>query len=194
MLIDLSLPVRTNIPLSVMEEKTPAAVRAADLIAQGHVGTHVDRLLGSEIPLEFSRPRALCFDVRPWSDTREIVREDLPLTLLQPGDAVLFHTGAMARHGYGSAAYLAHPLVLSWEVINELLQRKVRFIGVDAGGLRPGEDHRAVDEHCERGGAYVIENLRQLEDVPVGTAFTLQVAWFDAGGTGLPCRVVAEVA
>ena len=185
MLIDLSLPL----------EKAPAEgarQRESDLFRLGHYGTHLDRLLGSAIPLDYFKNRALLFDISAFSQQRPVRVNDLPLELLREGDFVLFHTGALLRNPYASKEYLSEYIEFSWELLDALLRKKVRFIGLDARGLRRNEEHRVADTLCEESGAFVIENMANTELLPERRPFTVYAACFDAGGTGLPCRVFAE--
>ena len=154
-------------------------------------GAHLDRLLETPIPLDSFRSRGLLVDVRDECARREIRPDDLPERVL-PGDFVIFWSGRLERLGYGSREYLDAPFALSWELVDHLLERRVRFIGVDARGIRGNAEHRRADEHYERGGAFVIENLSDLERLPVGMPLTVYTLCFDNGGTGVPCRVVAE--
>ncbi len=158
------------------------------------MGTHLDRLLGSEIPPHYFKSRAVLFDVRAFCLEREVDAKDISFELIKPGDFVMFHTGHIARYGYGSHDYLKVPFDVSWDIVGHFLERKVHYIGVDARGIRRNEEHREVDERCERAGVYVIENINNMEKLPVRKAFTAYTMCFDAGGTGLPCRVMAETA
>jgi kynurenine formamidase len=185
MLIDLSLPVAAA-------DQAGAEGRDAALARLGHAGTHLDKVLGTTVPLEYFRSRGLLFDVR--GREGEVGVGDIPLDLAQPGDFILFRTGLLAEHGYASAAYMKAPFALAWELIAALERLRVRFIGVDARGLRNGAEHRQADERCERAGIYVVENMNNLDQLPATTAFTAHAAWFDFGGTGIPCRVLAETA
>ena len=106
---------------------------------------------------------------------------------------MIFHTGALVRHAYGSKGYLEEFFELSHEVIDRLIARRIRFIGLDARGIRGGEEHREADARCERGGVYVIENLAATEHLPACVPFVVYAACFDSGGSGVPCRVIAEI-
>lgn len=187
MFYDLSLPLRAGIPASV--QKT---FNKKSLISQGHVGTHLDRLLESEMPLHYFKSRAVLFDVSGFCLDREVDAKDVSFELIQPGDFVMFHTAHVSRYGYGSHGYLNASFDVSWDLVQHLLERKVHYIGVDARGLRRNEEHRVVDERCERAGVFVVENINNMEKLPVRKAFIAYTMCFDAGGTGLPCRIVAE--
>ena len=186
MLVDLSLPPEKP-------RREDAGRREAELFRLGHYGTHLDRLLGSTIPLEYFESRALLFDISGFSRERPVHSRDVALDTVREGDFILFHTGALLRNTYARKEYMTEFIEFSWEVINALLQRKIRFIGLDARGLREGEEHREADTLCEESGVYVIENIVNTEQLPPGEPFTLYTTWFDTRGTGLPCRLVARV-
>ena len=187
MFVDLSLP------LAGIPEDGAHREREKDLFRLGHYGTHCDRLLKTEIPLEYMKSRAVKLDVSEFSRFRPVLADDIAADLIQPGDFVLLHTGAMGRNPYASKAYLDEFIEVSWECITLLLEKRARFIGLDARGLRRNEEHREADTLCERAGTFVIENLANTGALPEKTPFTLYAAWFDTGGTGVPCRAVAEL-
>ena len=187
MIIDLSLPLMLEKPLASGSPRDEALARL------GHTGTHLDRILGSAIPIEYTKSRGVLIDVSAFSRQRETQPGDLPTGLVRAGDFVLFRTGAIRRHAYGSPDYRREHVALSWKTIDSLVESRVRFIGVDARAIRPDEDHRDADSRCEQAGAYVIENLTGLEALPEGVPFTVYTAWFDLGGSGIPCRVTAEI-
>ena len=117
----------------------------------------------------------------------------MPLDMVRQNDSVLFHTGAMLRNPYASKEYLAEHIEFSWDLITALLEKDIRFMGLDARGLRMNEEHRKADMLCEDSGTFVIENLTNTELLLVNTPFMLYAAWFDSGSSGLPCRVIAEI-
>jgi kynurenine formamidase len=186
MLIDLSLPLEKRQPENMEQRET-------DLFRFGHYGTHLDRLLNRSVSIDYFKSRALLFDISAFSRQRPVLDSDLAFELVQEGDFILFHTGAILRNAYASKEYLNEYIEFSWEVLHAFLKRKVHFIGLDARGIRRNEEHRKADILCEESGTFVIENLANTEKLPVCQSFTIYTAWFDTGGTGLPCKVVAEV-
>ena len=184
-LIDLSLPLRKP-------ELDSVGQRDAELFRQGHYGTHLDRHTVDAVPLEYFKSRALLFYLGAFSAQRPVEKEDVPLDMVRQNDSVLFHTGAMLRNPYASRGYLAEHIEFSWDLITALLEKDIRFMGLDARGLRMNEEHRKADMLCEDSGTFVIENLTNTELLPVNTPFMLYAAWFDSGSSGLPCRVIAE--
>lgn len=158
-------------------------------LAMGHVGTHLDTYNKSIIPLDYFKSPGILFDVR---HTKEVTLADLQPELIGKNCFVLFRTGQMERCSYGDQAYFTDHPQLSDEVIALLLQKQVRFIGIDSPGIRQHAQHEQADRKCEQHGCYVIENLTNLQQLPAKN-FTVYTMWLDdAAMTGLPCRVLAE--
>jgi Predicted metal-dependent hydrolase len=187
MLYDLSLPLRGAEARSEHFNQ-----RDSGIARLGHVGTHLDRVLGTTVPLDYFRSRGLLFDVSGFCGEREVLPGDISLETVQRADFILFRTGYLTAHGYGTPPYMQAFFALSWKLIDALLDKDVHFIGLDARGVRPNEEHKEADSRCERRGVFVIENLNTLEVLPREIPFTAFVMCFDAGGSGVPCRVIAE--
>lgn len=190
MLIDLSLSLAdAKIKNSKGENFGP---RDQQIIKLGHYGTHLDRLLKSEIPLDYFKSRALVVDLRARGWDCEY-KSDILNNRMQAGDFIIFRTGIMEKYPYGTKDYQKSQPNFSWELIRKLGSSKVHFIGLDARGLRGGEEHAEADRECEAEGIYVIENLTNINKLPLDHFFTIYTAWFDTGGSGIPCRVIAEI-
>ena len=185
--------IELSLPLAADQTEWQANNREENLMRLGHKGTHLDKVLGSTVPLDYFKSRALVIDVSAFCQSRAVEAADIPWEQIHTGDFVLFHSGAMQRHGYGSRAYLDEYFELSWPVIDALIERKVRFIGLDVRGVRQNAEHREADARCEQGGVYVIENLTGTERLPVLSPLTIYAMCFDLGGSGVPCRVIAEL-
>lgn len=189
MLHDLSLSLSSDSP--IFEQIAQAAPGP---FASGHVGTHLDTLLQNPIPLEWMVRQGVLIDVR--AQGNEVGMAALSDVALKPGDFVIFHTGHMAVHDYGTAAYFADHPQLDWAVVEFLVARQVSFIGIDAPALRRGRDeHFKVDTYCEERHAYVVENLTNLEGLAATSQrrFPLRLGWLGHRGmTGIAIRVVAE--
>ena len=184
MLIDLTLKVESNSPIFGWVES-----QLNKLAALGHVGTHLDTHSRSTVPLDYFKSRGVVFDVKGKS---EIDVSDVDLSKINKGDFVLFYTGSIEKFVYGSGEYFGEHPQLSPELIDELLSRQIRFIGVDAAGIRRGDEHGIADKHCESCGVYVIENLHNLGAIKADE-FTVFSMWIDDSElTGLKCRVIAE--
>ena len=193
MKIDLSVPV-TQETLDKLSAFSKSRNDGVDLF--GHMGTHLD-LMGETFDIDRSEAPGIVFDVSAIKD-REIWPEDVDLSKVREGDFVVFHTGALDGFGYGNGDYfLLEAPQLSYALIDELMDRKAAFIGVDMGGARKAAEHRRVDEYCAERGVFIVENLANLERLSRLAAdgrFEARIYPLNlAGATGLPCRVIAEV-
>lgn len=160
-------------------------------IAMGHVGTHLDSYLKSNIPMEYFKRNGILIDVSEFCEKREVNLKDIENYNIQSGDFVLFKTNRINKI-YGTKEYFYNHPTLSNEVINELCRKKISFIGIDAAGIRRGEEHRDADVFCEKNNIYVIENLSNLDKIS-NDNFTIYTMWLDDNiSTGLKCRVIYE--
>lgn len=158
-------------------------------VAMGHVGTHLDTYQKSQLPLDYFRSEGVLFDVR---NIAEVTPEQIRIDQIKEGDFVLFRTGRMETCGYGTPDYFADHPQLSHALIARLLEKKIRFIGVDCPGIRQHGEHEPADRLCEQHGVYVIENLRNLDAISQ-PRFTVYTMWLDDEVmTGLRCRVIAD--
>lgn len=159
-------------------------------VAMGHIGTHLDTYEKSNIPLEYFKSSGILFDVRGIS---EVTSKDVDTTLIQSGDFVMFRTGCIEEHSYGDPQYFENHPQLSKELIDILTEKKIYFIGVDCPGIRQNSEHEQADRFCEQRGIYVIENLKNLNNIPV-QRFIAYTMWLeDEVMTGLKCRVIVEM-
>ena len=181
MLIDLTTIVPMN---SSLPEK------AKDFAATGHIGTHLDTYEKTPIPLEYFRSSGVVFDVR---GIEEVQVSDIDLDRIPAQSFVLFRTGRIEEYPYGTPNYGKDHPQLSHELIEALLEKCIRFIGVDCQGIRRHEEHTPADRLCEKNGIYVIENLQNLGEL-TEQDFTVYTMWLDDPDlTGLRCRVIAEI-
>ena len=164
----------------------------------GHVGTHLDTHLKTVIPLEYISNRGILFNVSEVSHN-EIQIDDIDSAIIRKNDFVIFQTNEIGKYGYGTTEYFADGMELSHELIDFLISKKVRFIAIDALGIRKGEEHTPTDKKCESNGIYVIENLDNLSlvsdqlKISGKLDFTIHIMWMNYEGSGLPCRVIAEI-
>lgn len=154
---------------------------------QSHVGTHIDTynktLLGKS-PIHI---RGVLVDVLGKVD---IGVEALDKVEVKEGDFVMFRTGYMEKFGYGSNEYfnLEGAPWLKDELIDVLLEKKVKFIGIDLHGIKHREAHKKIDIYCEEAGSYVVENLKNLDKV--GKEVDLEVSWEQVKeGTAIPVEI-----
>ena len=192
--------MKLNLSLKVEKEQLEAwgllsqSVRP-DIDKAGHIGTHFD-VMDKEFPLENIITKGKIFDISRIT-AHEVKGEDLDLSGVDQKDFVIFHSGILKKFGYGTKKYFSTYIELSDELIDDLIAKKVSFIGVDMAGAKGPKDHPRIDQYCADKGVFVIENLDNL-DILVKEAehkpFTVYTFPLNFHGfTGLPCRVVAEI-
>ena len=161
----------------------------------GHLGTHFD-VMNQEFPLECVKRVGRLLDITSIKN-REVGLGDLQ-TSVEKDEFVIFRTDYAAEIGYGGPNYNFKSAELSDDVVTYLLERGVSLIGVDAASIQRPAKHRQVDERCAAQSVFVVENLCNLDALAkaaAGRSFTLYCAPLKFRGlTGIPCRVVAEVA
>lgn len=188
MLIDLSLAISAD-------QISGGTELVQKLIEHGHAGTHFDVVYG-KFSLENFRTNGKVIDISHIRD-REVEVTDLSDVPLEKGDTVIFHTGYVEELGYDiTTDYVEKSAELSDEAVAYVVDRGVSLICVDAVGLQNNKKHHAVDKYCGDRGIFIVENLNnvgKLLDVagPI-TIYTAPLPRVDL--SGLPCRVVAEVA
>lgn len=163
------------------------------LAAMGHIGTHLDTYCKRPVPLEYFKSNGLLVDVTSIAQEREIGLEDIENVAVPDKGFILFRTDQLAKYGYGTDAYFHNAPQLSHELIRFLLEKKVRFIGIDCEGLRRRNEHREADILCEKNDTYVIENLCEMDKITASN-FTVYTMWLDDEElTGLKCKVLVEL-
>ena len=185
--------MKVDVTLKITPKMTADAQGNEKKAQVGHLGTHFD-VMNKEFPLEYTERRGIVFDVSNVKD-RDIDVDDVDLGRLSPDMFVAFYTGFIEEEGYGTKRYFTEHPQLSVALIEELLQRQVSIIGVDFAGVRRGREHTPMDQRCADRGAFVVENLCNLQKLAeTGGEFTAHTYPMSYEGmTGLPCRVVAEL-
>lgn len=190
MYIDLTLSTdKWNIKKEVLDDRSTAIVNS------GHVGTHIDIPLKTEIPLDYMLNRALLFDVSHIKG-RDIEVDDIDILSIQAGDCILFKTDRIKDFPYGTKDYFHKHPQLSDALIDRLIEKQIHIIAIDAAGIRRGREHVLADKRCEAQGIYIIENIDNLDQLTEKTKapFMVHIMWLRfPGKTGLPCRVVASI-
>lgn len=190
MLLDLTLSIEMNDPVV-----GKANMDQNSFMSAGHIGTHLDTYLQSDIPLAYHARRGVVLDARGFGEA-DIDTSVLPDGAVEAGDFVIFHTGFLERFPYGTREYFRDHPQLSWALIDLLIDKKVSFIGIDAAGVRRGEEHGVADRKSEGGGVYIIENLANttaLSEAAGDRSFKVFTGWTGLKGySGLSCRVIAE--
>jgi kynurenine formamidase len=188
MLIDLSLP------LSVAEI-SGGEDYVRKIVDAGHAGTHFD-VMDKVFPLESFRTSGKVVDISHIRD-REVEIHDMDGVELEKGDIIIFYSGWVDEIGYDTRHdYVYKSAELSDAVIEYVVAKGVKLIGVDAAGAQKPKKHAAVDQYCADRGVFIIENLNNVKQLLAlekpFTVYTAPISRTDL--TGLPCRVLAEIA
>ncbi|WP_144141097.1 cyclase family protein [Paraburkholderia sp. BCC1884] len=190
MLHDLTLSIDMNDPVV-----GKANMDQHSFMSAGHIGTHLDTYLQSTIPPEFCVRKGKVYDATAFAG-RDV---DLSVLDRQPpeaGDFAIFHTGFLEKYSYGTREYFKDHPQLSWELIDHLIEKGVSFIGIDAAGVRRGDEHGVADRRAEEGGVYIIENLANIGRLAHSAKegdFKVFTGWTGLRGfSGLSCRVIAD--
>lgn len=185
-----------DITTTVSSELLARAHKNLELAFNGHVGTHFD-VMDKEFPLEYMDLEAIVFDVAEGASKEEITVDDISLECVREGMFVAFRTGFIEQEGYATKRYFSQHPQLSFGLINALLDKRVRIIGVDFAGVRRGNEHTPTDQLCADHGVFIVENLCNLSALLVGKPqVTCRVGTYPVkfeGQTGLPCRVIARL-
>jgi kynurenine formamidase len=128
-------------------------------------------------------------DVRGRAAGERVDVDALPADLA--GRALLFNFGW--SHHWGREEYQTYPH-LSSELIDRLIERRVKLVGVDTVNIDDKRDlSRPAHTKLLRAGILILENLRGLEQLH-GREFRLfAVPWKAMGVAALPVRAFAEV-
>lgn len=195
-----------DITTSVSAELLAKAQQNLKLAFNGHVGTHFD-VMNKVFPLDYMELDAIVFDVSKCTATAEVGTEgktvteiglgDVDLDAVHEGMFVAFHTGFIEAEGYATPKYFRQHPQLSFELINALLDKHIRIIGIDFAGVRNGKEHTSTDQLCADKGVFIVENLCNLASILEGKKQAVcKIGTYPIkfeGQTGLPCRVIAKV-
>lgn len=177
------------------------------LILSDHGPTHVDSISHFDpaegaatidrMPLDLFWGEGTCIDISATPPREYCSAGDLDAALessgarLEPGDVLLFHTGAFERHG-GTDEYLTQYPGLDESAAEWVVQREVKVFGVDCPSPdSPASPTYPVHLACREAQLPHYENLAGLAPL-VGRRFTffglpLKVT----GGHGSPVRAAA---
>ena len=189
MLIDITLKITPKMISDAHEHDKKALC--------GHLGTHFD-VMNKEFPLEYIERKAIVIDVNNTDNNIDIIRKnDIDLNEIESDMFVGIYTGFIEKVGYGGKKYFTKHPVLSNELIETLIEKRISIIGIDFPGIRRGNEHTPKDQYCADRGIFIIENLCNLYKILNGNkskkflANTYPLNYTDM--TGLPCRVVAKI-
>jgi kynurenine formamidase len=187
----------TDLTLSVTKEMMNQAGAHERMVAFGHLGTHFD-VMNLTFPLENALRSAAFYDLTAQAlSGNDLILSQEALSFLRPGDFAIFYTGTIERIPYGTKDYFSDHPQLSDTLVDELIERGVAMIGIDAAGIRRGSAHTPKDQYCADHGVFVVENLCNLASVLNGQkvarcdVYTFPVKFETM--SGLPCRVLARL-
>ena len=198
--IDLSVVINENTPVYPGDPKTkvePAGTFSADsymdhVISLGtHVGTHIDAPLHmledgkslDQIPIEQFVGRGRLIKISKF-DLTQVQAADLA-----EGDIVLFATGMSAK--YHEPIYFEQYPVMTEEIADYLVSKKVKMVGLDTGNVDIEADF-PIHKKLLSGGVLIIENLTNLQALD-GQNFTVYALPLKLDVDGAPARVVAVI-
>jgi len=170
-----------------MPEKLREWAEKQDEHQARHVGTHIDIYNYSSLDLSLKLCRGIVVDVRCLD---RIDYERVKKIEVEKGDFVIFRTGFMEKFGYGTEKYLnfKDAPFLTDEAVDFLIDKGVKFIGIDLHGIQHGKDHRKIDEYTESKGTYVIENMTNLDKF--FGILQLKLEWDQKeGATAIPVKI-----
>ena len=179
MLKDITLKITKQ-----LQKKAPS-----NQLLAGHLGTHFD-CMNKQFPLEYARSKGYIIDVSTIRE-REVTINDVDLSKITKDMFVGFCFGFLDEVGYGTEEYHFGP-ELSKKLIDALLEKKVRMIGVDLMGVRRGKEHTPTDQYCADHDVFIIENLCNMKNVTSRDVIVNVYPLSFEGTTGLPCRVIVE--
>lgn len=194
---------------------------ASEQILMGtHMGTHIDAPLHFEndpdqdatsIPLEQAYGAALLFDLREIcaEGKHAITVEELDDAeskserKVRPGDIVILHTGHIAKYALGPEASLEKYATLYSGLAHDasrwFIDRRVKLVCIDGPNIDchdmvcSGHVNFLLRKRIGKDPILIVENLANLEKLPVTSftfiAFPLPIS----GGSGSPVRAVAII-
>ncbi|WP_129600036.1 cyclase family protein [Anaerophilus nitritogenes] len=190
MKIDLSISIQRELFNDLLEKSFKTK---RDII--GHIGTHFD-VMNKEFSLENTTRNGRLFDVRNIR-AREINITDIDLNKIKENDFVIFYTGYLGEEPYGTEKYFTDYPVLSKDLIDNLISKKVNLIGIDTASIVKPDIHIETDQYCADNGIFIIENLNNLEllfNKVKDKSFKVYTFPINIKNiSGLPCRVIAEI-
>jgi kynurenine formamidase len=177
------------------------------LMFSDHGPTHVDSFNHfdpspdapsiDEMPIDLFVGDGTCLDISATPARGFCSADDLDRaleaqgSLLEPGDVLLLHTGAFARHG-GTAEYATEYPGLDESAAEWLVQKQVKIFGVDCPSPdSPASRNYPVHLMCRRERLTHYENLANLDQL-IGKRFAFVGLPLNIrAGYGSPVRAVA---
>lgn len=159
-----------------------------------HIGTHLDAPLHfiednkfiADYPVTQFIGKALLIDVRrvEFIDIREEYK-----SLISEDDIVLFYTGFSQY--YGTAHYYSKHPVLTLELAELLVQKRIKMVGLDTPS--PDRDDYLVHKKLLSNGIFILENLCNLDQLLSYSNFEIIALPLKIKAEGSPVRAVAVI-
>lgn len=198
--VDLSITVNENTPL-YPGDKSPKITPEGSYDKTGfldhyvsfnnHIGTHIDAPVHifadgkslDQIPLEQFTGRGVCVNVENKTFSLEILKQ----ADIREGDIVLLHTG-MSERLFEADYYKSYPQI-PVEVAQYLVDKKVKMVGVDMGGV----DHDfSIHKLLLKNEVLIIENMTNLGGLE-GKKFKVYAFPIKFQLDASPVRVAVEI-
>ena len=157
-----------------------------------HVGTHIDApshlLPGGKgmarYPVTTFIGQAICIDARQGFTLQSVEK-----AAITSDHILLFCTGASER--FSDPDYYINYPVMSRKVVEYLIAKKPKMIGIDAGSV-DNQDDFPVHKNLLAADILIIENLTNLQQL-IGQKFELFALPIKLEKDGAPARVVARI-
>lgn len=159
-----------------------------------HIGTHIDGPLHmmkeapllSQLPLDQFAGNGCLLDVRGYDEIPFLPQFD---ALIHPGDVVLLRTDFDGC--YGTDSYYENHPVISESLVEFLISRKVKMVGIDFPS--PDRYPYAIHPILFRNGILLLENLTNLKSLHNVASFEVMAFPIKVEADSAPVRVVARV-
>lgn len=200
MYIDLSVVLNEKTP--VFPGDAPSKIEpAGDIDRDGycdhlvsfatHVGTHIDAPMHmikggkslDQIPLDQFVGRGKYVEVI--DGNFDAVKD----VAIQEGDIVIFNTGMIKK--YHDPIYFEEYPIMSEEIAQYLVDKKVKMIGIDAGNP-DNQDDFPIHKILLGGNVLIAENLTNTDQLK-GKEFTIYALPLNLQIDGAPARIIAEI-
>jgi kynurenine formamidase len=216
-IIDLTYPITEDMPmypgtgapmLRVANNHHDHGFMETHISLFSHTGTHIDApahlyvngLTLDKYPVEHFVGKALVIDCRHLAKGEKIETSLLEEKgqALYEADFVLFLTGHSAL--WGKPAYFDHFPVMSAEVVEWMIGRRLKWIGIDAPSFDPVAtddaahpadelpNHKAI---LKTNYTILLENLCKLEDIGNELFMLYALPLYTGNADGAPARIIA---
>jgi len=215
-----NMPLFDGLPEEAGEAGKGHGWQSEQVIIGTHMGTHIDAPLHFEndpeqdvtsIRLEQVCGDALLLDLREVcaSDKHAIKVEELNDAesktgdKVKPGDIVILHTGHIAKYALGLDSevnkYATLYSGLDYDASRWFIEKQVKLVGIDGPNvdwhdmIHPAHINFLLRKRINKEPILIVENLANLEKIPVSrfTLFALPLPI--VGGSGSPIRAVAII-